>query len=98
MSEPRSTDMIVAELMRVEYGIVPASIVEGPRGWVGETFPTYEPHPTLCRYYLLRRYFEDIEGCLVKIIEGQSIEEQARFLAGMKGPLMDWLWPLIEGR
>ena len=63
-----------------------------------ETFPTYEPHPTLCRYYLLRRYFEDIEGCLVKIMEGQSIEEQARLLAGMKGPLMDWLWPLIEGR
>ena len=60
-----------------------------------ETFPAYQPHQLLCRYYVLRRYFEDIEGYLQRIIESQSIEEQARLLADMTGPLTDWLWPLI---
>jgi hypothetical protein len=44
MSGSQTTSAIVAQLIAGEYGIVPASIVEGPRGWVAETFIVTAAH------------------------------------------------------
>jgi hypothetical protein len=61
-----------------------------------ETFPAYRPDTLLCRYYLLRRFFEDIEGYLQRIVESRSVEEQQTLLVDLTGSWTDWLWPLIK--
>ena len=38
MDGAQTTDALVGRLLAAEYGIAPATIVEGPRGWMGETF------------------------------------------------------------
>ena len=45
-----------------------------------EAFPGYRADPLFCRYYLLRRFFEDLGGFLEKILDTAGDEQQRDLL------------------
>jgi spectinomycin phosphotransferase len=58
-----------------------------------EAFPHYRPDPLMYRFYLFIRFFEDLLGYLVNIVESCSLEEQRWNLAELEQTCFQWLWP-----
>jgi hypothetical protein len=79
--------------------------VDDPDGWVlflryyRERFPGYELDQEVYRFYLLRRYVEDIEGFLDKILDPQS-DDETRWdnLKMLRQDCFGWLRPLVRRR
>lgn len=61
-----------------------------------QTFSDYAPHPLFVQFYLFRRFFEDIYGYLVEILENASIEHQTKNLAELEQTCFQWLWPMMH--
>ena len=59
-------------------------------------FPGYQPNLLFCRFYLLQRFFEDLDGYLSKINEVESLAEQQMYLDGMVATEFTWLWPWLR--
>jgi Ser/Thr protein kinase RdoA (MazF antagonist) len=53
-------------------------------------FPAYHPNPTLCRFYLLRRYFEDLAG-VVEEIDKRPVESAQEMLDTVTSGWENWL-------
>jgi hypothetical protein len=77
--------------------------VDDPDGWAlflryyRERFPDYELDQDAYRFYLLRRYVEDIEGFLDKILDPQS-DDETRWdnLKMLRKDCFGWLRPLVR--
>lgn len=77
--------------------------VDDPDGWAlflryyRERFPNYELDQEFYRFYLLRRYVEDIEGFLDKILDPQS-DDETRWdnLRMLRTDCFGWLRPLVR--
>lgn len=60
--------------------------------------PDYAPDERAMRYYLLLRYFEDIEGFLAGIFAAQADEDLGMtHVAALKKDILGWLRPLVRG-
>lgn len=57
-----------------------------------QQFPDYQPDPTLCRFYLLRRFFEDVGSFIEEIEKRPELVEQLRLFTGMSDSWFAWLW------
>lgn len=59
--------------------------------------PGYTVNKDVYAFYLYRRYLDDLEGFLSKILERDASEEQKRKnLDGIKHDCLEWLHPLIR--
>jgi spectinomycin phosphotransferase len=56
-------------------------------------FPAYQPDSILYRFYLFNRFFEDLLGYLVNIVESPSPEQQQWNLTELEETCFRWLWP-----
>jgi hypothetical protein len=61
-----------------------------------QTFPAYQPDPQLYRFYLFRRFFEDLVGYLMVLAADPPPPQQARYLADLYETCFEWLWPLMR--
>ena len=61
-----------------------------------QTFPAYQPDPTLWRFYIFRRFFEDLTGYLIEIADSTAPAHQAKNLADLEQTCFEWLWPLMH--
>jgi spectinomycin phosphotransferase len=61
-----------------------------------QTFPDYQPDPTLRRFYIYRRFFEDLTGYLIEIADSTAPVHQAKNLADLEQTCFTWLWPLMH--
>jgi thiamine kinase-like enzyme len=61
-----------------------------------QTFPYYTPNPLFVRFYLFRRFFEDLYGYLVEIAESTSVAHQEKNLRELEHTCFGWLWPVIH--
>jgi spectinomycin phosphotransferase len=79
--------------------------VETPDGWAlflryyRERFPDYELDEEVYRFYLLRRYIEDLDGSFDKILDPQS-DDETRWenLKNLRKDCFGWLRPLVRRR
>ena len=60
-------------------------------------FPDYRADPLRHRYYVFRRFFEDLAGYLHNILESPSAEHQVWNLAELEDTCFRWLWPAMRG-
>jgi spectinomycin phosphotransferase len=61
-----------------------------------QTFPDYTPNPLFQRFYLFRRFYEDLVGYLIEIADNPSLEHQHRNLVDLERTCFEWLWPLMR--
>jgi spectinomycin phosphotransferase len=62
-----------------------------------QTFPEYQPEALRYRFYVFRRFFDDLTGYLIEIADSASVEHQAKNLADLEITCFEWLWPLMRG-
>jgi Ser/Thr protein kinase RdoA (MazF antagonist) len=62
-----------------------------------QAFPDYQPEALRYRFYVFRRYFEDLTGYLIEIADSASVAHQANNLADLEITCFQWLWPLMHG-
>jgi spectinomycin phosphotransferase len=77
-----------------------ARFLGGAREWAAaflprycEAVPDYRPDPLRYRFYLYMRFFADLLGYLVNIVESPSVERQHFNLAELQETCFGWLWP-----
>jgi spectinomycin phosphotransferase len=61
-----------------------------------QVFPEYRTDPARYRYYLFRRFFEDLLGYVANIVESSSVEQQAWNFAELEQTCYRWLWPAMR--
>ncbi len=61
-----------------------------------QTFPDYQPDPARYRFYVFRRFFEDLTGYLIEIMDSADAAHQAHNLADLQHTCFEWLWPLMH--
>jgi Phosphotransferase enzyme family len=61
-------------------------------------FPGYEPDAAMCRFFLLRRFFEDLSGFMVEIDKRPHEAEKLRTFSGIEDSWFDWLWMPMQMR
>jgi spectinomycin phosphotransferase len=61
-----------------------------------QAFPTHHPDPSRARFYLFRRFFEDLTGYLEHILHNPSVEQQATHLAELEETCFRWLWSAMR--
>lgn len=61
-----------------------------------QTFPHYRPDPRFCRFYVRRRFFEDLRDYLIEILDHDSVEHQRRNVSELEGTCFRWLWPMMR--
>ena len=59
-------------------------------------FPDYQPDPLFHRFYLWRRFFEDLLGYVVNIEESPSHDFQRWNLDELQTTCFEWLWPAMR--
>jgi hypothetical protein len=47
------------------------------------------------RFYVFRRFFEDLTGYLIEIMDRASVDHQARNMIDLRRTCFEWLWPLM---
>jgi Ser/Thr protein kinase RdoA (MazF antagonist) len=64
-----------------------------------QTFPDYQVNWQAYDYYLLTRYFEDLEGFIVNVMNDQLSDEQKGWnVSQLRKDCLGWLRPLVRGR
>jgi Ser/Thr protein kinase RdoA (MazF antagonist) len=61
-----------------------------------QTFPAYRPDPRFCRFYVRRRFFEDLRDYLIEILERDSLVHQQRNVSELEATCFRWLWPMMR--
>jgi hypothetical protein len=56
-------------------------------------FPAYQPDPLRYHYYLFTRFFDDLVGYPVRILEDPEVEQQRFHLGELEQTCFGWLWP-----
>lgn len=61
-----------------------------------QTFPAYQPDSSLLRFYLFRRFFEDLYGYLAALAENPPPARQTRLFTDLQETCFQWLWPAMR--
>lgn len=61
-----------------------------------QAFPRYQPDPLWYRYYLFTRFFDDLLGYLVNIMDHPDVEMQQFHCGELEQTCFSWLWPPLR--